>query len=68
MNSEPYLRVARCRHVPAHCCRPDKLAYGGDLWCVHGLWRRHGRCQRQRGTGVLFTGLVILNSTKFHKQ
>ena len=46
---EPYLRVAHCRYVPAHCCRPDTLEFGGDLWCRHGLWRRHGRCRRQRG-------------------
>ncbi|CAE7903616.1 unnamed protein product [Symbiodinium sp. KB8] len=49
VSQEPYLRVTGCEHVPAYCCRPDLLEFGGDLWCLHGLWRRHGKCRRQRG-------------------
>ena len=48
-STRAYLRVAHCGHVPKACCRRDTLDFGGDLWCSHGLWRRHGQCRRYQG-------------------
>jgi hypothetical protein len=46
--ADPYLKMGWCRYLPKYCCGGRREDFGGDLSCLHNLWRSHGRCRRNR--------------------